>query len=156
MYLFGVSQYPSCLLMYHSFRCPLFSARTVFIHSLEFIQFISSPVRFLLLYLFYFPLFLISFYSHHILLPLRTSFILAFSERGTISLYILKLMLHFPLISHTNCCIRTKSVNTSNRDVNAPASIFQLFLWQWTYISNTYYQTEKTEPSPGCFCMKSN
>lgn len=94
--------------IYHLFRCPLFSAHTIFSHSLELMQFISFPVWFPVLDLFYVPFFLISFYSHHILLPLRTSFILAFSECDTISLYIFKSMLHFPLISHTNCCSRNK------------------------------------------------
>jgi len=86
-------------------------------------------VQFPLLDLFYFPLFLISFYSHHILLALRTSFILAFSAHSTISLYILKL--YFPLISHTNGCIRNKGVNISDRHVNA--------LLQY---SNCYYDSE--------------
>lgn len=61
----------------------------VFVHSSELINLISFPVQFPVLDLLYFFLFIISLYFHRISLPLRTSFILAVSECGTISLYIL-------------------------------------------------------------------
>lgn len=99
--LFSVSQYPSCL----SFKIHVSFIQMPFIQcsctlfSLELIQFFSLPVQFPLLDLFLFPPLFDQF---------LVTFILAFCVSDLIGLCILKPMLCFALLSHTNCSTRNQ------------------------------------------------